>query len=268
MRCKVGTQGKDDWGQGHSQDQARGLEMERLKWKATRQHRNYTTVLTGKWWEGWGQLAQTIVPTPSSPPWRRCRLLHTGMETGTAVPPAPAPTLRGRTPKLLQPRREAEAQAACLTARLAASTPVGMSVLPRSLLSSLVFQETALIKWGGSSVSLLSQILLSRLQYRFKSSLLPFSPVQVVHTVNLSLSQVLSLHLSSLCACLSVTTSSPGVNYVLTSSTSSLSSLSLCPLLSHRLSPQNTVTLSPSLCLSLSPCIYLLLSLSLSPYLL
>lgn len=89
-----------------------------------------------------------------------------------------------------------------------------------------------------------------------------FSPVQVVHTVNLSLSQVLSPHLSYL----SVTTSSPGVNFAVTSFPSSLSSLSLCPLLSHRLSPPNTATLSPSLSLSLY--ISLALSVPLSPYLL
>lgn len=106
---------------------------------------------------------------------------------------------------------------------------------------------------------MLFQIILSWLLALFKSPLLPFSPVQVVHTVNLSLSQVLSPHLSPLSAYLSVTTSSPGVNFAVTSFPSSLS---LCPLLSHRLSPPNTATLSPSLSLlvyiSCSLCLSLL----------
>lgn len=219
-------------------------------------------LLTGKWWGGWGWLAQKIVPTLSSQPWRRSHLLHTGMETGTAVLQAPAspgsvrtPTLRGWTPILLQPRREAETQAACLTVHLSASTPVGTSV---SSHSSVVLSDVLRGSWEGSSVSLLFRILLSWLF--LKVFLLPFFSlcVQVVQSVPVTTS--ISSSLLSLSACLSVTTSSPGVNFVVTSFPSSLSSLSLCPFLSHRLSPPNTVTLSPTL----SPSLYISLALSVS----
>lgn len=220
-------------------------------------------LLTGRWWEDWGWLAQTIVPTPSSQPWQRFHLLHTDMGMGTMVPPAPAcpgsvctPTLWERTPKLLQPQGEAEAQATCLTpVHLSTSAPVGISV---TLFFCLLWYfrrqpwlfEQDPVSWFSKCSWLCSKALL-----------LPFSPVQV-RTVNLSpVTSSISSSLLSLSLSLS-TTSSPGVNFAVTYSPSSLSFLSLYPLLSHRACPPNTVTLSPSLSLSLS--LYLYISLALS----
>ena len=180
------------------------------------------------------------------------------METGKVMPAAPVcpgpvrtPTLQGRNPKLLQPRREAEAQATCLTVHLSASTPAGSPVL----FSSLFFLSNVLrdccdkmrrFHWLFSVLNLLSLFWSPSLIFSSCAGCPHWKSVPVISSTSSS------LHLFIL-----FTASFPGVNSAVTSFPSFLSSLSPCPLLSHCPSPPKhshsfSLPFSLSLFLSLS----------------
>lgn len=206
-------------------------------------------LLTGMWWEGWSWPAQTIVPSLSSPPWWRSRLLHIGTETGRQAPLAPVcpgfvrtPTLQGWTPKVLQRWRKTESQAACLTVHLPVCTPAGFPLCPLWCLTRQLWL----------TASFRPRVLL------FFYCLPSLSGCPHCKSI---LSE--ALHLAS-SACLSASISLSGDTLLwLLSPFLPLSSFPLWPLLST----SDTFTVSAPLCLSVFD-IYLLLCVTLSPYLL
>lgn len=182
--------------------------------------------------------------------------------TGTAVPLVPVypgsvhtPTLRGWTPKLLRPHKGAQEQAACLT-------PVHTCTCQESCLARALFVSSDVLGGGLDYVS----------RIPFLDS--PNSPGSVQKPPHCLFfpscggcprckSVPVTGSVSSSLLSLS-TTSSSGVNFALTRPPFSPSVLSLCPLLSHRLTPQNTVTSPLSrpvcilACISCSLCFSLL----------
>lgn len=153
------------------------------------------------------------------------------------------PTLLGSTPKLLEP--EAETQAACLTDHLSASTPAGLSCL---VTLSFVLCDALKDKSEVSPLNALVSFL------KNPHCLLHPAACPLCKSVLL---QGLHLFLS---ACLSVTTSFPGVQLCYNFFPVFSHTLAF-PL--HRLSPPNTFTFSPP-SLSLSLLVYISCSLCLS----